>query len=203
MNFNISSLQARLDELNELLINITNPPSIIFIYEVRFIYKTPLINVNTPDYTFVHLPSPTKAGGVAAYVSRSLKFSENESLCLQIQGCEDLWFDIEIPCLKNKYVFAVIYRHPRNKINAFIEALHENIQRLKNKKVKAVVMRDINIDLNSNEYTSSQGEYLNVLESNGFSNLITKPTSVTATSQPTIDHIFSNDYDSVPTPRPT
>ena len=35
---NISSLQAHLDELNELLLNITNPPSIIFISETR-IYK--------------------------------------------------------------------------------------------------------------------------------------------------------------------
>ena len=199
LHVNISSLQAHMDELNELLLNIINPPSIIFISETR-IYKTPLINVNIADYTFVHLPSPTKAGGIGAYVSRSLKFSENESLRLQIQGCEDLWFDVEIPGLKSKYVFAVIYRHPRNSINSFIEALDENMQRLNNKKVKALIMGDINIDLNSSEYTSSQSEYLNVLKSNGFSNLITKPTRVTATSQTTIDHILSNDYDSALTP---
>ena len=34
-----------------------------------------------------------------------------------------------------------------------------------------------------------------MLKSNGFSNLITKPTRVTATSQTTIDHTLSNDYD--------
>ena len=61
-------------------------------------------------------------------------------------------------------------------------------------------MWDINIDLNSSEYTSSQSEYLNVLKSNGFSSLITKPTRVTASSQTTIDHILSNNYDSVLTP---
>ena len=68
-----------------------------------------------------------------------------------MEGCEDLWFDVEIPALKSKHVFAVIYRHPRNSINAFIEALDENMQRLNNKKVRAVVMGDINIDLNSSE----------------------------------------------------
>ena len=62
---NISSVQARLDELNELLPNITNFPSSICISETR-IHKTPLINVNIPGYTFVHLPLPTKAGGVGA-----------------------------------------------------------------------------------------------------------------------------------------
>ena len=115
--------------------------------------------MNIPDYTFVHLPSPNKAGDVGAYVSRSLKFSENESLHLQIQGCKDLWFDVEIARLQSKYVFAVIYRHPRNNINAFIEALDENMQRLNNKNVKALVTGDIIIDLNSSENTFSQSEY--------------------------------------------
>ena len=45
--------------------------------------------MNISDSAFVHFPSPTKAGGVGAYVLRSLKFSENESLRLQIQKCED------------------------------------------------------------------------------------------------------------------
>ena len=50
-------------------------------------------------------------------------------------------------------VFPVIHRHLRNSINAFIEALDENMQRLNNKKVKAVVLGEINIDLNSSGYT--------------------------------------------------
>ena len=58
---------------------------------------------------------------------------------------------------------------------------------------RAVIMGDINIDLNSSKYTSSQSGYLNVLKSN----LLSKPTLVTATSQTTIDHILSNDCDSV------
>ena len=61
-------------------------------------------------------------------MSRSLKFSENESLRLQIQMCEHLWFDDEISGLKSKYVFAGSYRHPRNNINSLIEAPDENMQ---------------------------------------------------------------------------
>ena len=77
-------------------------------------------------------------------------------------------------------MFAVIYRHPRNSINVFIEALDVNIHRLNNKKVKAVIMGDIKIDLSSSKYASSLSEYLNALKSNGFSNLVTKPTCLTA-----------------------
>ena len=46
-------------------------------------------------------------------------------------------FGVKIPGLKSKYVFAVIYRHPCHSINAFIEALDENLQRINNKKVKS------------------------------------------------------------------
>ena len=105
LHVNISSQQAHSDELNESLLTITNPSSIIFISETC-INKTPSITANIHYYTFVHLPSPTNAGGVGAFVSRSLKFSENESLRLRIQGCEDLWFDVEIPGLKREYGFA-------------------------------------------------------------------------------------------------
>ena len=85
LHVNIFSLQAHLDKLNEFLRKVSNSSFIIIIYKTR-IYKTPLIIVNISDYTFVHLPSPTKVGGVGAYVSKSLKFSENKSLRLQGQG---------------------------------------------------------------------------------------------------------------------
>ena len=91
--------------------------------------------MNIPDYIFVHLPSPTKANGVGVNVSRSSKFSEKENLLLQIQGYEDLWFDVKILGQVSKFIFAVIYRHPQNSINVFIQALDENMQRLNNKKV--------------------------------------------------------------------
>ena len=73
--------------------------------------------MNLPEYAFVHLSSPTKTGGIGANVSRSLKLSENESLRLQIQGCEDLiQFDAEIPGLKSICVFAVISSNESQKV---------------------------------------------------------------------------------------
>ena len=40
-----------------------------------------------------------------------------------------------------------------------------------------------------------------MLQSNAFSNLITKPTRVLKTSQTIIDHIFSDDSESIITPK--
>ena len=59
-------------------------------------------------------------------------------------------------------------------------------------------MGDINIDLNSESSLKSQ--YMHTIESNTFSNLITKPTRVTADSETIIDHLFTNDTESVITP---
>ena len=79
--------------LNEFLSKFSHPPSIIFLTETR-IYSNPTINVNIPGYTILHKPTPTKASGVGAYVSNNLKFSENETLNLDIEGCEDLWLEV-------------------------------------------------------------------------------------------------------------
>ena len=48
-------------------------------------------------------------------------------------------------------------------------------------------------NLDSNAYVSTNRDYFHILQSNVFSNLITKPTRVTSTSQTSIDHILTND----------
>ena len=56
IHLNISSLQSHFDELYDLLLELTYPPSIIFISETC-INKEPLININLPGYIFLHSPS--------------------------------------------------------------------------------------------------------------------------------------------------
>lgn len=90
IHLNISSLQAHFDELHEFLHQLPSLPSIIFLSETR-INLNPTINIEIPGYVFVHLPSPTKAGGVGAYLSKAIKFSKKDNLQLHLTGCEDLW----------------------------------------------------------------------------------------------------------------
>ena len=59
-------------------------------------------------------------------------------------------------------------------------------------------MGDINIDLTAN--TTLTSDYMRLLHSNAFCNLITKPTRVTSATQTTIDHILTNDDESIITP---
>ena len=67
---------------------------ILFLSETR-INVAPTINVNIPGYTFFHNPSPTKPGGVGAYISTAQNFEINDDFRVQVQGWEDLWIDIE------------------------------------------------------------------------------------------------------------
>ena len=120
LHVNICLLQAYFDQLLDFLLEFFSLLSIIFISETR-INNNPMINIDIPGYYFVHFPSPTKAGGVSAYLSTSLKFTMKYNLQLNVMECEDLWFQIQFPGQKNNYIFAVIYRHPRNSLATFIE----------------------------------------------------------------------------------
>ena len=197
LHLNISSLQAHFDELNEFLLNFPNPPAIIFLSETR-INIAPQISTVLPGYTFIHHPSPTRAGGVGAYIKSSLIFSIKDNLSLNVQGYEDLWISIDFPGLKSKYGFAVTYRHPCSNHNAFFDNLEQNMQTLNDKKTKVMIMGDINIDLASQ--TNYVFDYNLLLQSNFFFSLITKPTQVTNSSKTIIDHILNNDTHSILTP---
>ena len=137
-------------------------------------------------------PVPPAAGGIAPRPPK-------QPPPLQISGYA-LGLEVDFPNAKRKYVFAVIYRHPCNNTNAFLEALDDNVQKLHKKRPRVIIMGDINVDLSSNHHSLSQNDYLRTIKSNGFSTLITNPTRVTTTSQTIIDHILINVHDSVLTP---
>ena len=148
----------------------------------------------------MHLPS-TLSGSVGVYFSNLLKFCQVDNLRLKVDGCEDLWFDVPFPGQHNKLIFSVIYRHPWNNLTtAFIEFLDESLRKVNRQGDLFVIMGDINTDLNPKNNSAVQSDYLHMLESNAFSNLMTKPTRVTENSQTTIDHLLTNDNESLINP---
>ena len=61
------------------------------------------------------------------------------------------------------------------------------------------LLGDINLDSNAN--VSTTRDYLHILQSNAFCNLITKSTQVTSSLQTSIDHTLTNDGESSIKPR--
>ena len=108
---------------------------------------------------------------------------------------------MQFPGQQSKFIFSVIYRHSWNNLTtAFIESLDESLQKVNRKGDQVVIMGDINIDLNPNNNYASRSDYLHMLESSAFSNLITKPKRVTENSQTIIDHL-TNGNESLINPR--
>ena len=136
-------MQSHFDELNEFLLSFSSPPSVTFISETGINVEL-LINVNVPGYTFLHLPSNPRAGGVGAdflenlTVHRKLNRKPKGNFGFNIEGCENLWFDVEFPGQKQKFTLAVIYRHPHNNTSEFINALDEILNILDKKKSNKV-----------------------------------------------------------------
>ena len=67
-------------------------------------------------------------------------------------------------------------------------------------KKKCLFLGDINIHLNPENVHPASSDYIHLLQSSAFFSLNTSPTRVTSTSQTSIDHIFTNDYQSIVTP---
>ena len=74
------------------------------------------------------------------------------------------------------------------------------MQSLNQKRAKTVIMGDINLDLTSTKVTPLVSDYLDIIRSNAFSNLIDKPSRVTPNTQTIIDHVLTNDSESSITP---
>ena len=134
-------------------------------------------------------------GGVGAYVSTNIKSLENDKLPvrLKIRDSADLWIDVQYPRKRNKYTISAIYRHPCNNAKTFFDALDEKMSSLNQKRTKAVILKNINLDLNSTTATSLVSDYPDIAKSNAFSNLTDKPTRVTPNTQTIIDHVLTND----------
>ena len=65
---------------------------------------------------------------------------------------------------------------------------------------KVYTFGDINLDLNPQQISASISDYLQTLDTNGFTCLTTDPTRVTLDSKTIIDHLLTNDYESKLTP---
>ena len=66
-----------------------------------YLYKYILLNDNsaTPTldgYSFEHVNSTTKSGGVGVFLSNRIDYSIRNDLNLHCNGCEDLWIEIEV-----------------------------------------------------------------------------------------------------------
>ena len=71
-------------------------------------------------------------------------------LNFNINGCEDLWIEIEQKSAKTKKIaVGVVYRHPKQNFPEFQKRVSDTISKFENAKYEYIICGDINIIENS------------------------------------------------------
>ena len=134
-------------------------------------------NINLQSYEFVHTDSGTRAGGVAFYIKESISYSIRDDLVIVNDENENLWIQVQINNVK--YIFAVIYRHPRHNYITFQQKLTKTIESIENQKDTYFICGDLNINLLKYGKSNSVKYYLDSLNSANSRSIIDLPTRIT------------------------
>ena len=109
--------QENFDALHEFLTLLPFTPDIVCDSETR-LKGDPLINTVIPNYNFAQEYSVTNAGGVGVYVSSKFWFQVDHVLSLNLNGCEEIWLNLEAQeNLSTKITIGAMYRHPNVRSN--------------------------------------------------------------------------------------
>ena len=199
IHINAVSLCLHIESITDMLAELKNQPSIIFISETKLhdsTFEMQERQIQIEGYKFAsYHNSPTNAGGTAIYVSDGLKF-----VCPDINfnypNCEACFVEIVCDAPGQNQIFGALYRHPGHNARLFCSHLGEFLENFASKGTKLTILGDINIDLNKSNVISN--EYMNILNSLGFTTLINQPTRIfhfkdsNTLSCSTLDHLITN-----------
>jgi len=154
------------------------------------------ITYNIPSYRLeMHHRLKRKGGGVSLYIHDSLQYKTRTDL--EIGGEVNSVF-IEIPksSLNTKYnvLCGCVYRPPSMSLKVFNELWTQLLDKLQHEsKLHIYITGDFNVNVLPDIKSSLHAQdFKNLLSSNFFTPLITKPTRITAHSATLIDNIYSN-----------
>ena len=151
------------------------------------------INVNLPEYNFIHCDTSARAGGVGFYIEDGLQYIP-KNVSLNLNNVEDMWIDNNNSG-KNLTV-GVVYRHPiyrSEEIEKFSEALTNNLRQINLSTSNFFILGNFNLDLLKVDNNNSIRKYVNDLISCSCKCVIDKPTRIYKNSTTLLDHIHTNE----------
>ncbi len=204
MTFNIQSLPAKFNLLQELiqsLINSKCEPDIIFLQEIWKLPDSSLFNLTGYNFIF-KTRGASQGGGVGMYIKNNYRFNILETNSLFIdQIIETLFIEVWLSSNK-KIILGTVYRpavnHPQltvsEQFNQFFELFSNLLDNLSQLDTRVIIGGDFNLDALKYRTASNVTNYIDMLFSYGFLQLIMKPTRCSASSATLIDHILSNNH---------
>ena len=160
--------------------------------ETRLKTHTPMNHLSIPNYS-IQRKDPTPSNplhtGLVVYVHESVSAHTRRRTDLESEEVESLW--IELNFKKERYLIGNVYRNPASRsewYDAFVSMM-DNVQK---NKCSIILMGDFNID-----FLQKQPTWESTTALFGLRQLIKTPTRVTPTSQTLIDHIYTNNPDTI------
>jgi len=135
LNCNIRSLQAKFDNLVNLLSELYFPISVTGVTETKLKNgREILLNTNITAYSFLSQPSYTNAGDVGFYIKNNLGYIHRPDLSAQGQNdYKSLWIEIQNDTGHNT-MCGVFYRHPHGSLDNFLNHLNMIVDKIHHEK---------------------------------------------------------------------
>ena len=196
-HLNICHLSNKLDEIKLLLTSLAShrhgKPNLILGISESFLddsWSSAALAVD--NYNLFREDRRTGAGGgLLIFVPSHLPVKRRSDL--EIEGVETIWLELQFPRSKSR-LFCFVYRPPSANA-AFTGLLEEMLSHSDCKNLCTVVLGDLNFDLLEMPRPSATKNYLNIFQTLGFEQLITKATRPISNSL--LDHIFVSQKDFV------
>ena len=134
-------------------------------------------------------------GGVAVCVQDHVCFKERPDLSYFSEDCESVFIEVEKGHQQqsSNVIIGVIYRPPNHDISSFNDKMNSIVNVVRRENKTCYLLGDYNIDILNYASHVHTAQFVDMMSSNGFLPLITRPSRVTATSATLIDNIFTND----------
>ena len=133
-------------------------------------------------------------GGVAVCVQDHVYVKERPDLSSFDEDCETVFIEVEEGQQRQNHnvIIGVIYRPPNQDISSFNDKMNNNVNIVRRENKTCYLLGDYNINILNYASHVQTAQFVDMMSSNGFLPLITRPSRVTATSATLIDNIFTN-----------
>ena len=203
LTLNIQSLPAKFQEftnfINDFRIS-QNEPDIICLQEIWQIEDPTQFSLPGYHNIELNLRNSAKGGGVGIYMKQNLSYKILPQFSYHVERIlETLFVEIMLPD-KKKFVIGSLYRpgtkYPgltfTDQFAQFSDMLSNLLSQLNDYSNNVSIYGDFNLDLLKATENKFINEYINNIFSNGYLQIVLKPTRLTTHSATLIDHIITN-----------
>ena len=122
-------------------------------------------------------------------------FNDKMSNIVNVVDCETVFIEMEKghQLQNHNVIIGVIYSLPNQDISSFNDKMSNIVNVVRRENKTCYFLGDYNINILNYESHAQTAQFVDMMSSNVFLPLITRPSRVTATSATLIDNIFTND----------